>query len=1048
MTNGSRLLRVSMVLGTMLILSAPAAWGATAGKIAGVVKDAQTGDALPNANLVLVDTKLGTVSDVDGEFYILNVPAGTYTLRSTYIGYSAYQVEEVRVSGGLTTNLEIKLLPADIQVDEVIIKAERPIIDQTATNAVRIVGADDLEIMPFRGVLEIFALQAGVVEQEGALHIRGSRSDEIGYYVEGANVRNVVTGLSAVGIIDEALAEIQLQAGGFNAEYGGANAGIILHDLRTGGPDWNFSLSTETDGIAGDYEKRFGTYSYGYSNQVFTASGPLLNSKTRAFIALQRNTEGSDAVYWDGFEFADLVDTGDRGGGVHWAESTSPDTINSLKLRSGKIDHTGNEQIDINTTLLFDLNPFHVRVSGLHTMEDIEYNPSPIRNMLNTERLPEGERTASMLNIKGTHVLDPSMFYELNLSFYDQQRERFGDPLMKENWWVYNDSVAVSNYWGDTGQYTPYTTQGSIPRPYDLNGFPFNREGSPTSHVNGSDRVSWYTQDKDSYWGLAGSLTKQTSVHQIKAGFDYQKWTARRFAVALSSIRSAISNTYPELDAVYEQYYSGEISDSKIMDALVAKAETLDDGDGSLLDLQRLLRVNSGTSQYGFDEFANEIDGSADPLQKPRNPLVASAYVQDKIEYQDLIVNAGLRYEHYYADSWRFVDPGTPKRDAKNFTMVIEDSTGTYMLRTRKFNEFSPRLGMSFPVSDVTVFHAQYGRFTQMPAMGDMFTGGASLAIELGGQNLIRFPTAFDIEPIKTTQYEIGFEHQFTAFASFDVTGFYRDVKGQLQIIKAELSPNAVDVGAYNYYQNGDFATTKGIEFQMKLRRTNRIRAEVNYTLSDARGTGSSANEALSGVENSTNLPTIISPLDFNETHRGNFNVDYRLGANEGGSVLRNVGANMLFKFTSGHSYTLSTGSIGQRGPEEGGLLADDDPRQRRPAESVNKSTTPWTYELDLKLDKAFQFMGMDAQLYMYVQNLLNTQNVINVYQRTGNAEDDGFLTDTDLSGQIIDASGGLTYTQLYQAINLTNRQHYWSNQGGDIYGEPRQVRLGLKFSL
>jgi len=1048
MTYGSRLLRMSVTLGVMLILSVPAVRAASVGKIAGVVKDAQSGDPLPNANLVLADAQLGTTSDEDGRFYILNVPTGIYTLKATYIGYRAYQVENVRVSDGLTTNLEISMLPADIQVAEVIVKAQRPIIDQTATNAVRIVGAEDLEIMPFRGVEQVFALQAGVVDQEGVLHIRGSRSDEIGYYVEGANVRNVVTGNSAVGIIDEALAELQVQAGGFNAEYGGANAGIILHDLRTGGPDWKFTLSTETDNFTGNCDKSLGTYSYGYDNEVFTASGPLVNDKTRAFVAVQRTNQDHDATYWDGFEFTNLVDSGDRGGGVHWADPDTPDTVAVLKMRPGDIPHTGNTQIDVNTTLSFDYNPFQLRVSGLYTTEDIEYNPAPVRNMLNTARLPEGDRTASLVNIKGTHVLDPSLFYELDLNFYNQTRSRYGDPRMKDNWWVYNDSVAVSRYWGDSGMYTPYSTQGSVPRPYDLHGFPFSRPGTPTSHTTGSDRVSWYTDAKDSYWGLAGAVTKQTGVHQIKAGFEYEKWTARRFSVALSSIRSAIANTYPELDAVYGQYYDHTISDDQILDALIAKAKTLPDGEGSLLDLKRLMRVNSGSNIYGYDEFGDEIDHSDDPLQKPREPVVGSAYVQDKLEYQDLIVNAGLRYEYYYADSWRFVDPSTPKRDAQNFTMVIKDETGTYMRKTRKFNELSPRLGLSFPVSEVTDFHAQYGRFTQMPAMDDMFTGGSLLAIQLGGQNFIRFPTAFDIEPIRTTQYEVGFEHQFTDAASFDVTGFYRDVKGQLQIVKADLSPNAVDVGAYNYLQNGDYATTKGLEFQLKLRRTNRIRAELNYTLSDARGTGSSSNEAVSGVENNTNLPTIIAPLDFNETHRGNVNIDYRFGADEGGMVFRNFGANCLFRFTSGHNYTLSTGSIGQRGPEEGGILADDDPRQRKPLESVNASTTPWTYQLDLRLDKGFQLMNMDAQVYVYVQNLLNTKNVINVYQRTGTDKDDGFLTNPDLSSQIVDASGGPVYSDMYRAINLADRQHYWNAQGGDIYGEPRQIRFGLKLSM
>ena len=108
-----------------------------------------------------------------------------------------------------------------------------------------------------------------------------------------------------------------------------------------------------------------------------------------------------------------------------------------------------------------------------------------------------------------------------------------------------------------------------------------------------------------------------------------------------------------------------------------------------------------------------------------------------------------------------------------------------------------------------------------------------------------------------------------------------------------------------------------------------------------------------------------------------------------------------------------------------------DDPRQRKPLESINRSTTPWTFELDLRVDKSFDLYGVETTAYMYVYNLLNRQNIINVYDRSGNAEDDGFLSNPELSSSIIEASGGLTYQQMYEAINLANRQHYWFDQGG-----------------
>ena len=1036
MTIVTGVFRVLTALGVLLALSLAPAEASTGGKIAGVVKDATTGDGLPHANVMVVDTKLGATADEKGHFFILNVPAGTYTIKATYIGYADYTVEDVRVSTDLTTNLAVELTSSDIQVEEVVIRAERPIIDKTATNAVRIVDAEDLEILPLRGVQSVFALQAGVVEDEGALHIRGSRSDEIGYYVEGASVRNVVTGTSAVGLIVEALEEIQLQAGGFNAEYGGANAGIILQELRTGGSDWDFEIVAESDNFTSDYEQRFGTYSYGYSNQVVTAGGPVAGSqKIRAFLAGQRNTLGSWPTYWSGFTFEDLEDTGLRGGRRHWGEDEEgnpvPDQIEQLEIKPGNIPHTSSEENIFNGTLLLDYYPVQLRLTNLYSDESAESNAVPILNAFNTERLVESESSANLMNAKLTHLLDKSMFYELNVSLYKQDRTSY-DPLFKDRWWVYNDSVAVQRALEGTGEYTPYTQQGSRPRPYDLAGFPFNRPGTPTTS---------YATSSDGYWGLSGSWTKQTASHQLKAGFDYQSWTSRRYSIALRSIRSGIANTYPELDAVYDRYYNDEISEDQILDELLKKAESLDDGKGSKRDLIRLLRSTSASDFFGFDEFGRETDGEG--LEAPRHPTVAAAFIQDKVEYNDLIINAGLRLDYFDADSWRFKDPAAPVRDEENYTIDLAS-----MEKTATYTDISPRLGMSFPVSDLTVFHVQYGRFSQMPAMRSMFAGGARLALELGGQNYIRYPTAYDIEPMRTTQYEIGFERQFTQFASFDVTGFYRDVKGQVQLRKQQLSASAVDAGAYVYLQNGDFATTKGIEFQFKLRRVNNLRTELNYTLSDARGTGSYTGSAISGVENETNLPTIISPLDFNETHRGSIYLDYRYPNNEPNPILRSLGANLLMSFTSGHNFTLVTGSIGQRGPENAGVLDSFDPRSRKPLESINRSTTPWTFETNLRIDKGFSLFGFNAKVYSYVINLFNRKNVLNVYNRTGSDKDDGFLTNPDLSQQIVEASGGPQYVQLYEAINLVNRQAYWSNEGGDIYDAPRQIRFGLQLDF
>jgi len=117
------------------------------------------------------------------------------------------------------------------------------------------------------------------------------------------------------------------------------------------------------------------------------------------------------------------------------------------------------------------------------------------------------------------------------------------------------------------------------------------------------------------------------------------------------------------------------------------------------------------------------------------------------------------------------------------------------------------------------------------------------------------------------------------------------------------------------------------------------------------------------------------------------------------------MGINLLFTFNSGHNYTLSTGSIGQQGSSTGALV-ESDQRFANPLESVNESTTPWVFNLDARWYKDIAIGGLNTEIYIYVQNVLNTKNVINVYRRTGNASDDGFLNNPDLSSGTIAAYG------------------------------------------
>ena len=138
-----------------------------------------------------------------------------------------------------------------------------------------------------------------VVLQNGRLYIRGGRTEEVGFYLEGASTRNVLDGSNITTVIPEALEEFQIQAGGYNAQYGGANSGIVRQTLRSGTSNLKASLLTETDNFTSQYKKSLGTYSYGYSDYVATLSGSLLTENIKFFVAGE-NRFGHPAFRRDG----------------------------------------------------------------------------------------------------------------------------------------------------------------------------------------------------------------------------------------------------------------------------------------------------------------------------------------------------------------------------------------------------------------------------------------------------------------------------------------------------------------------------------------------------------------------------------------------------------------------------------------------------------------------------------------------------------------------------------------------------------------------------
>jgi outer membrane receptor protein involved in Fe transport len=617
----------------------------------------------------------------------------------------------------------------------------------------------------------------------------------------------------------------------------------------------------------------------------------------------------------------------------------------------------------------------------------------------------------TLISAKATKLISNTSYIDVKASYFRYQRE-LNDPYFGNDWTKWFDSAAVSEY---TGGEVTYRNAYRPQLNYIVNGFPVERDGEP---------LNFYRNQEQTYYGLNIDYVNQINKHhELKVGADYKQYTIRDFQVLpYAMIYAGEPGSVPG----YTQY-------------------------GSLDSIPIAQWIqNGGVNSYGYDAYGNKTtaktvydDGTY--IDGPKHPIEFAAYLMDKIEYKDLIINAGLRFDYFDTDDRELVDPANPAVNPA--TSMLADSA--WVKKAASIN-LSPRIGFSFPINDKTVFYLNYGQFVQMPQLDEAYFSSYTYARQIVRQGFyFQNPVGFGLDPLRTTSYEVGFRRELTDFAALDLTAFYKNVKGLIEVVKQLPTPGSTIPGYYDRFENGDFATQKGVEVRMNMRRTNRLAGSINYTLTLAEGTASNSTAAHGALYMNTQMPSTINPLDFSQMHTGAINLDYRFGDNDGGFLLENMGANLLIGFSSGHPFTFVDVKVGgQSDPYTAGIDYMDDTRDRMALEPIGASTTPWQFTADLRMDKSFMIGPLDANVFVMVTNLFNRKNVVNVYEFTGNAEDDGFLTDPVRSETTIANNGGQDYIDMYTAINLVNGQSYWDAIDRELFGSPRQITFGVRLSF
>lgn len=352
-----------------------------------------------------------------------------------------------------------------------------------------------------------------------------------------------------------------------------------------------------------------------------------------------------------------------------------------------------------------------------------------------------------------------------------------------------------------------------------------------------------------------------------------------------------------------------------------------------------------------------------------------------------------------------------------------------------------PRVAFSFPISEKASFFAHYDILTKRPTTGLRFDPYEYQYVQTRSDVI----NNANLKPETTIDYELGFQQVLGPTSSLKISAFYREQRNNVQLINVFMAYPA----SYKTYGNRDFGTVKGMTISYDLRQTGNVRMTANYTLQFADGTGSDATSMAAFIN--AGIPNLrnIFPYSFDQRHAFAITFDYRYGEGKDYNgprigdfnVLENMGLNIFTNIQSGYPYSGQT-FITDEGI--GNLSAGI-------SGTVNGSRMPWTYRLDMQLDKnlTITHKAKDAKgkekdkvsnlnIYIRATNLFNQLNVLGIYRATGNWNDDGYLAAASSQTSIQNQTDEQSFRDLY-AMKVNNPFNV---------SVPRTIRLGIKYDF
>ncbi|MBN2093132.1 TonB-dependent receptor [candidate division KSB1 bacterium] len=880
----------------------------TTGKIAGKITDATTNDPLIGANILIDGTTLGAAAGLTGDFFIINVPPGRYTLIVRMIGYEVIRYENVVVSVNRTSEVNLKLKPTVIEGQEVVVQAEKAAIKKDQTSSVRNVSSDQIDILPVENIGSVIAMQAGVVEG----HFRGGRYNEVAYLIDGVEVTESFGGGGrTVDLEPESIQDLEVITGTFNAEYGKAMSGIVNAVTKDGSPRFQGSIS----GSLAEYFTPHSDIFIGLDkvklnrNQdyKFQLSGPIWRDKL-TFFANVRFQDNKN--YLNGIRHFNVDD---------FSDFSADDSLLWISLNNGDSSYVSMDR-DKTISLMGKLTAKlhnNLRLSLLYTKNDDEWHSYSHAYKYNPDGMATSYRETDMYSLQLNHTISSNLFYELKLSHVDNYN----------GWYVFKD---------------PFDP-GYVHDAYHNNSGPgFYTGGQDKGH---SDRT---VIEQSAKFDLTWQLDRR---HSLKTGFSANY-------IDLDNKESEIRNDWsgkPEEAEFYFDFENNKIVYTNYQPVIFPDSSIYSD----------IYRVK---------------------------PIEYSAYIQDKMEFSEMVINLGVRFDYFDPKTFYPSQRRNPSNQLKFYNNPEMMSTP---VETEPKYQISPRFGLSYQLAKSALLHFSYGHFFQMPPLYAMYQNHSFV---IAPTDYVTTMGNSQIKAEKTVQYEIGLWQEIMPGMGIEVALFYRDIYDLLSA-KVFSTFNQIE---YGLYSNKDYGNVKGLELKYDMMK-GPFSSFINYTLQYTRGNADNPTQTFDRAGNNIDPINRLIPMSWDQRHTLNVTLGYNT---------RRYGATMTGYYNSGAAYTWS--------PITESMLA-------RVNLYPNNNWRPARYNVDLSsyYDVGLP-LNMKLRFTLDVYNLLDRLNEVAVNSQTGRAYT-AIIRKTDLDAH------RSTFNEYIDRVH---------NPG--MYSAPRMIKLGM----